>query len=131
MQKFERDDLKVSFDLTTLEVKVGKDKTQCKSKSEMFKIMYDAGMDVCEISRACDAHYSFVYGVISTSREIRKVEKVTASDNIRSLFDQGKKPGEIAKMLNKNYSFVFGVIKKYKETLVVQETIEEEVEKAQ
>lgn len=85
-----------------------------KSKSDLFRLMYDAGLEICEIAKECQAHYSFVYGVISNSREVRTVTKASVSDEIRNLYDQGLKPGEIAKQLNRNYSFVFGVVKKYK-----------------
>jgi transposase len=95
------------------------------SKSEMFKFMYDAGMSVAEISKIVGSHYSFVYGVISSSREMEKVEKDSKSDKIRKLVDAGKTPGEIAKELNSNYSFVHSVVKKYKAELT------KTVEKAQ
>lgn len=83
-------------------------------KSDLFRQMYDQGMNVGDISKVTDCHYSFVYGVISESREIVKKEGESKSDKIRSLVDQGKSAGEIAKELNSNYSFVFSVVKKYK-----------------
>lgn len=120
MMNFEKENVKVEYDLEALTLKdlsVEKSKKiTCKSKSEFFRTIYDMGVDVCDISRICNAHYSFVYGVISSSREIRKVEKKSKSDDIRRLFDDGKTPGEIAKLLNSNYSFVFSVVKKYKES---------------
>lgn len=84
------------------------------SKSELMRWLFDQGMTVAAISHFTGNHYSFVHGVISSSREIVHTKTASKSDEIRSLHDQGKKVGEIAKLLNANYSFVFGVIKKYK-----------------
>jgi DNA invertase Pin-like site-specific DNA recombinase len=110
----------VQFSLGNLEVQNLNEKdsqiVKVTSKSELFRKLYDFGMEVCEIARECGSHYSFVYGVISSSREVRTVEKSSKSDEIRKLVDDGKTPGEIAKLLNSNYSFVFSVVKKYKET---------------
>ena len=117
MKKFNNGTVEVQYSLEDLKIKIGAEKAQTvKSKSEMFRMLYDAGMEINEIAKECESHYSFVYGVISASRVVRKVTKTSASDIIRELYDQGKKPGEIAKELNKNYSFVFGVVKKYKES---------------
>lgn len=87
------------------------------SKSEMFKFMYDEGATIAEISALTKCHYSFVYGVISSSREIVKTSGSNKSDDIRKFVDAGKTPGEIAKLLNSNYSFVHSVVKKYKAEL--------------
>lgn len=118
MKTLTTENAKISYSVEELKFKdlnqEGAKQITAKSKSELFKLMYDAGAEICEIAKACEAHYSFVYGVISSSREIRKVAKASASDEIRRLSDEGMKPGEIAKQLNKNYSFVFGVVKKYK-----------------
>lgn len=85
-----------------------------QSKSEMMRYLYDEKMSVADIQRFMNCHYSFVYGVISSSRTIEKDAKESKSDIIRKMYDDGKKVGEIAKELNSNYSFVFGVVKKYK-----------------
>ena len=98
-----------------------------KSKSELFRCMYDAGMEISEISKECGSHYSFVYGVISSSRDIRKVEKTSKSDIIREMAAAGKTAGQIAKELNSNYSFVFGVVKKYKNSLPQETEHKDEV----
>ena len=126
MQKFKTETAQVSFSLEDLKVQnlnIEKSKpVSCKSKSEMFRLMYDYGMEVCEIAKECNSHYSFVYGVISASREIRTVQKTSKSDDIRRLAAEGKTPGEISKLLNSNYSFVFSVVKKYKATLTTVTT---------
>jgi len=88
--------------------------TKFENKSDMFRALYDTGYTIGEISALCTSHYSFVYGVVSSSREITKTSKDSKSDSIRALADQGKTPGEIAKELNSNYSFVHSVVKKYK-----------------
>lgn len=116
MRKFEKNEVEVMYNMETLEFQDMnrediKEPITLTSKSEMFRQMYDAGMDVCDIAKECKSHYSFVYGVIGNPRASTKT---TASDEIRMLYSQGKTAGEIAKMLNKNYSFVFGVIKKVK-----------------
>lgn len=84
------------------------------SKSQVFKELYDLGVDIADISRLTDSHYSFVYGVVSSKCKMRDTNKVSKSDKIRDLADAGKTPGEIAKELNANYSFVFSVVKKHK-----------------
>lgn len=88
-----------------------------KSKSDMFRLMYDNGMEVCEISKVSKSHYSFVYEVISKSNgQVRNVVRESKSDEFRKLFDEGKTVGQIAKLTNSNYSFVHTCIKKYKES---------------
>ena len=131
MKKIQTTNACVSIDLENLKFKnhnVEGAKTETVvSKSELFRKMYDAGLEICEIAKECESHYSFVYGVISNSREIRQVKKASVSDEIRRLADEGKKPGEIAKELNRNYSFVFGVVKKHNAAKAAQQT-EETVE---
>lgn len=91
------------------------------SKSELMRQMYDSGINVSEISKKMNCHYSYVYGVIQrhcnkTSQEIRHNSTTSKSDEIRRLFDENLTVGQIAKQLNSNYSFVFSVVKKYKES---------------
>lgn len=90
------------------------------SKSEKMRKLYDEGLNVSDISKLLDSHYSFVHGVIDkhTNGDIRKVVKVSKSDEIRKLYDEGLNPGEIAKRLNSNYSFVFSVVKKHRESQI-------------
>lgn len=118
MKTFKTANCNVQFSVEDLKFKnlnLEKSKTvTVKSKSELFRLLYDAGMEICEIAKECESHYSFVYGVISASREVRTVKTESKSDLIRKLFDEGKTPGEIAKELSSNYSFVFSVVKKYK-----------------
>lgn len=120
---FKTDNVSVEFSVEGLSMKDLKlDKPAVivfKSKSELFRALYDAGMEICEIARECGSHYSFVYGVISSSREVRTTVKTSKSDDIRKLADEGKTPGEIAKLLNANYSFVFSVVKKHKSSKTV------------
>lgn len=104
----------VRFDVEKLQIEENDKIVQLNTKSELFRRLYDNGLEIAEIARITESHYSFVYGVISNSREIRKVKKITKSDTIREMYDEGKKVGEIAKELNSNYSFVFSVVKKYK-----------------
>lgn len=87
---------------------------QFNSKSDMMRYLYDNKMSVADIQRFLNCHYSFVYGVISSSREIIKNTEKSKSDIIREMSAQGKTVGQIAKELNSNYSFVFSVVKKYK-----------------
>lgn len=109
----------ITINLEELKFKTNEDKkyTEVKSKSELFRQLYDLGMEVADIARETESHYSFVYGVISSSREMRQVTKVTKSDKIRSMAAEGLTPGEIAKQLNSNYSFVYSVVKKYRDSL--------------
>lgn len=100
--------------------KVENKEIEFQSKSEMMRYLYDNEVSIADIQRFMNCHYSFVYGVISSSREIKKETKDSKSDTIRKMFDEGKKVGEIAKELNSNYSFVFGVVKKYKENKEVK-----------
>ena len=124
MKKIQTNNANVSIDLENLKFKnhneEGSKTETVVSKSELFRKMYDAGLEICEIAKETDSHYSFVYGVISNSREIRQVKKESISDEIRRLADEGKKPGEIAKELNRNYSFVFGVVKKHNASKTAQ-----------
>jgi len=120
MTKFKNDVCEVEFDVTTLTFKDLKDPKATQktavSKSELFRQLYDLGMEVSEIAKECGSHYSFVHGVISKSREMRSTHKASKSDAIRDLAAMGMTPGEISKELNSNYSFVFSVVKAYKAT---------------
>lgn len=105
-----------------VEAKVVRDKQINKeigfaSKSDAMRYLFDNGMTVAQISKFMSAHYSFVYGVISTTREIVKKSTTSKSDVIRQMFDTGMTAGQISHQLNSNYSFVFSVIKKYKTQL--------------
>lgn len=88
------------------------------SKSEKMRQLYDLGLNVSDISKILESHYSFVYGVIDrySDGNIRKVERVTKSDIIRKKYDEGLTIGEISKEMNTNYSYVFSVVKKYRES---------------
>lgn len=126
MKTFKTETANVKYSLEELkfqDLNVKDSKTEVvKSKSELFRKMYDAGMEICEIVAESGSHYSFVYGVISNSRQLRTVTKTSASDEIRKMADEGKTPGDIAKALNKNYSFVFGVVKKHNASKTKVET---------
>lgn len=115
---FNSNQANVEFDVSTLTYTDHNSKDpkeiQVSSKSELFRQLYDAGMEVAEISKATGSHYSFVHGVIANSREMRTTKKVSKSDTIRFLAAIGKTPGEIAKELQSNYSFVFSVVKAFK-----------------
>lgn len=122
MKNFTTNLTNVNFEMETLTIQDMRNKLNkkvvVKTKSEMFRIMYDYNMEICEIAKQTESHYSFVYGVISASREVREIVKTSKSDEIRKMFDDGKTPGEISKLLNSNYSFVFSVVKKYKNSKI-------------
>ena len=117
MKKFTiNENTTVSLDIEKLQLAINDEKPKTKkSKSQIFKELYELGMDIAEVSKFTKSHYSFVYGVISNKCEMRETNKITKSDKIRELADQGKTPGQIAKELNSNYSFVFSVVKKHQE----------------
>ena len=104
--------VKVNMELKTLTI--SEVNYQCKSKSEMFKILYTNNYEISQIAKLTNSHYSFIYGVIQNSCKIRQTVKNSKSDQFRKLNDSGLTVGEIAKQTNSNYSFVFSVIKKYK-----------------
>ena len=110
--------MNVEFDLVELFVKnLNNEKSKvvkCKNKSEVFRVLYDLGMNVNEISREGGCHFSFVYGVVSKGCKMREKKSESKSDVIRKMVLDGKSCGEISKELNSNYSFVFSVVKKYK-----------------
>lgn len=107
--------IKFNFDEKRIDVD-GKEQV-VKSKSDMFRIMYNNEMEVCEIAKVSKSHYSFVYEVISkTNGEVRNVVKESKSNVFRELYDKGMTVGMIAKQTNSNYSFVHTCIKKYKES---------------
>lgn len=120
MKKFMSDNANVEFDVERLAYRDLKGPDQDEhivvSKSELFRQLYDLGMEVNEIAREAGSHYSFVHGVISKSRTMRTAKKFSKSDAIRDLAVMGMTPGDIAKELNSNYSFVFSVVKAYKST---------------
>ena len=115
---FKNDSVNVSVVLEELVVikNETEERIKCSSKSELFRNLYELGMEISEISKLVGSHYSFVHGVISKSCEMRVTKKDSKSDLIRNLAEQGMTPGEISKQLNSNYSFVFSVVKKYKAT---------------
>lgn len=86
------------------------------SKSQVFRVLYENGLDVASIARMMESHYSFVYGVISISPLEKRVNnKVSKAQLIREEFERGKTPKEISIEMNTNYSYVYNVIRKYKE----------------
>lgn len=85
-----------------------------KSKSVIFKELYEDGYSVGDIAWNTKNHYSFVYGVCDSKVGVERKTEESKSDVIRKMVDDGKTPGQIAKELNSNYSYVFSVVKKYK-----------------
>lgn len=117
MVKFEERGMNIEFNVENKTLLVdGKEIKNIKSKSDMFRTMYEVGMEICEISKLTKSHYSFVYEVISNANDgkVRNVKKESKSDEFRRLYDEGHTVGQIAKMTNSNYSFVHTQIKKYK-----------------
>lgn len=89
-----------------------------ESKSKRFIKLYDAGLNVSEISKVMDSVYSFVYGVIDkyTEGEVRKSKSKEGvwSTRFKNEWEKGRTIGEIANMFNKNYSYVWTVIDKHR-----------------
>lgn len=113
MLKFKNDSVELEISVDDLVVVMNDAKATFKSKSELFKFLYESGLEINEISKLTGSHYSFVHGVIDRKCQRRKANKTSKSDLIRNLSDSGMTPGEIAKELNSNYSFVFSVVKKH------------------
>lgn len=124
MKMFKNDVVEVEVDMDSLKVVDLKNDKEFKSssKSNVFKILYELGMNIGDISRLCESHYSFVYGVIERKCEMRK-KKESKSEVIRKMVLEGKSCGEISKELNSNYSFVFSVVKKYKGSKEYEEKV--------
>jgi hypothetical protein len=80
-------------------------------KSYRFKMLFDEGLSVSEISKVMDSVYSFVYGVIDkySDGEIRnnKEKKGEWKEKFIEDFKKGLSVGEISKKYNKNYSYVW------------------------
>lgn len=91
-----------------------------KSKSQIFKELFEEGYNVGDISFSTKNHYSFVYGVCDSKVGIERKDEKSKSDVIREMVDEGKTVGVIAKELNSNYSYVFTVVKKYKSMKVAE-----------
>lgn len=90
-------------------------------KSEVFRVLYDRGMDIGEISKKCGSCYSFVYSRIKEFCLKRKEEVRTKKSSgsskaalIKVMWDQGKTIGEISFELRTNYSYVWDVVDKYR-----------------
>lgn len=88
------------------------------SKSARIRELYDQGMSVGECAKQVGVRYQFAYNVVrkqcdKEGEEVRRVNKVTKSDQFRELAAQGKTPGEVAKHFNANYSFVHQVLSKW------------------
>lgn len=113
-KKFENERFEMKEDKILIDKKVNKE-ISFNSKSDMMRYLYDAKVSIADIQRFMNCHYSFVYGVISNSREITKTKTESKSDIIRKMYNENKTVGQIAKELNSNYSFVFSVVKKYKQ----------------
>ncbi len=90
------------------------------TKSALFRYLYDQKLNVSQISKLTNNHYSFVYSIIDEYSEgkIRseKRNSISKSNIFRQEYLSGKTIGEIAKSTNSNYSYVFSVIKKYRES---------------
>lgn len=88
------------------------------SKSAQIRELYNQGMSVGECAKQVGVRYQFAYNVVrkqcdKEGVEVRRVNKVTKSDQFRELAAQGKTPGQVAKELNANYSFVHQVLSKW------------------
>lgn len=90
------------------------------SKSEMFQIMHELGCSPAQISKMCNAHYSFVFGVLKRRgvTSTRQNTGKTKSQAMIEMYEQGKTAKEISVELGAHPSFVYGVISKYKKGLM-------------
>ena len=94
-----------------------KRKKTCKSKSEFFVELYNAGLSISEVSKMTQSHYSFVHSVITKRCELRPPIKVESkADKIRKLYDEGMKVHEISKQLQTNYSYCHTIVRNHRAT---------------
>ena len=89
-------------------------KKKCKSKSDMFRKMYNDGLDIADIAHMTHSHYSFVHGVVKRSCKIREKNETSKADIIRQMYDDGITVSNISKELLTNYSYVHTIVKQYK-----------------
>ena len=87
------------------------------SKSQKFRKLYELGMEVKDIAKTMNSHYSFVYGVIERGfgevKSERKSKK-SKSERMKEMYDEGKTIGQISRELETNYSYTWRVINKYR-----------------
>ena len=88
------------------------------SKSKKMVELYNAGLEIKEISTLLEVRYNFVYNVISNMCRMNDVELRTNKDNgnskkalIIAMFNEGKSNTEIAKELKTNYNYVYKITK--------------------
>ena len=89
------------------------------SKSAKIKALFDASLEVKEISELLSIRYNFAYNVISNyvnmnSVEVEKSNKTSKKDLIIALHKQEKSMKEISIELQTNYNYVFNTIKEFK-----------------
>lgn len=89
------------------------------SKSAKMKALFEAGMEIKEISTILGVRYNFVYNVISNhvtvnGVEIEKTKKAGKKEAIIELHVAGKTNKEISAELKSNYNYVYNVVKAYK-----------------
>lgn len=113
----------ISVDVVNKIITTNQGEYKCDSKSHMFQIMAeDFKMTAGQIAKMCDAHYSFVFGVLKrlnlagSGSTIERPKTETKSSKMIELFEQGMKCSQIAKELNAHPSHVYAVIGKYKKS---------------
>lgn len=120
----ESEDKIVSVDVENKTINTTNGTINCESKSRMFQIMAeDYGYTAGNIAKMCDAHYSFVFGVLKrlnlagSNSTVERPQVETKSSQMIKLYENGMKPSQIAKELNAHPSHVYAVIGKYKKSI--------------
>lgn len=89
------------------------------SKSSKMKELYNGGVEIGEIARLLNVHYSFVYNVIKKAakkegKEVRVSSKHgSKKTEIVALIQQGKSNIEISRETGYSYNYVFKIRKDY------------------
>ena len=90
-----------------------------KSKSEGYKLLYNAGLEINEIKDFYGVKYNFVYNVISNYCRVEDVELRTnhrtngesKKDQVIAMLKAGKTCTEISKELKTNINYVYKIRK--------------------
>ncbi len=90
-----------------------------KSKSEGYKLLYNAGVEIKEIANFYGVRYNFVYNVISNYCRVEDVELRTnhrtdgesKKDQVIAMLKEGKACTEISKELKTNINYVYKIRK--------------------
>lgn len=89
------------------------------SKSQKIRTLFEAGLEIKEISTLLGVRYNFAYNVlqnhcIMNDIAVEKTQRDSKRDEIVALLKQGKSLAEVSRMTKTNYNYIWKISKELK-----------------